>query len=75
MYEEHVISIAQYSFMKGISFESALLKLTSSLFLARDQGKFSAVASFDLSRAFDTVNYHFLASKLKNFGLNDGTCA
>ena len=47
----------------------------SLLFSACNQGKFSAVASLNLSRAFVTVNHHLLESKLKSIGLNDRVCA
>ena len=42
---------------------------------ALDEGKFVAMASLDLSAAFDVVDVKLLLKRLKNFGLPDDVIA
>lgn len=62
------ISSNQYGFRKGYSCELPLLLATDLISEALDQGDCVLGIFLDLKKAFDTVNYQILLSKLERYG-------
>ena len=60
---------SQHGFKKNHSTNSAALKLQSVLASALDGGNYAAMASLDLSAAFDVVNVELLLTRLRRIGL------
>ena len=58
----------QFGFRKNHSTESALIKLVDSITEALDSKKSVCSVAIDLNKAFDTVDYQILCSKLFNYG-------
>jgi len=58
----------QHGFKKSHSTITAALDLQSKISDKLDQGEFVAVASFDLSAAFDVINREILLVRLKKYG-------
>jgi hypothetical protein len=63
-----LLSSRQSGFRPGYSCESLLLKLTEKWKNTMDEGKVTAVAFLDLSKAFDSVCHHQLLEKLQLIG-------
>ena len=59
----------QHGFKKDHSTITAALSIQSKLATALEQGKFSIMASLDLSSAFDVVNVNLLLKRLRIIGL------
>ena len=59
----------QFGFKTGLSTESACLKLQSQIAEHCDAGEFVAVATLDMSAAFDTVDHLLLTKRLKKMGM------
>ena len=69
--DNNLISTSQYSFRKLHSTELASLKLFDRVFQYLDQGKLPLSIFLDLSKAFDTLDHHFLLDKLKYYGISN----
>ena len=63
-----------HGYMKGLSTETALIKLQQDCINALDQQKSTVIASLDLSKAFDSVHYDLLLEKLRGYGLSPAAC-
>ena len=63
----------QFGFQKNFSTEHAVLQLTNQLHQSFSQNKFTIGVFLDLSKAFDTVNYSILLSKLSHYGIKKNT--
>jgi len=62
----------QSGFRPGHSTETAILRVLSDLLEAVDDGDIAAVALFNLSAAFDTVDHSILCKRLRlTFGLDE----
>ena len=61
----------QSAYRKNHSTETAMLRVTSDIMLAADQGQVTLLALLDLSAAFDTVDHDLLLQRLATtFGIN-----
>ena len=66
----NVLAIAlQFGFRKGHSTEQAILEITDSLKTAIDKKEITCGLFLDFSKAFDTVNFEILLSKLDKYGV------
>lgn len=63
-----ILSECQHGFRTGKSTQSAAVSLTEFIYSNLDAGKKVAGLFFDLSRAFDSINFKFINSKLYNLG-------
>ena len=59
----------QHGFTSGFSTESTMVELVQSINVRIDQNMFVMLVSFDLSRAFDTVQPLFVAQKIDRLGI------
>ena len=62
--EQQVLSSAPHGFRSKRSCCSALLTISNNLSAAKNDGRFSAIAALDYTRAFDTINHEILLPKL-----------
>ena len=60
--------------MSGRSCDSALADLTSALFLARNSGQYTAVATLDFMKAFDTTDHAVFLAELQLLGFDIAAC-
>ena len=60
----------QFGFRPGHSTELAAIRLVDYLMSEMDSNNTPLNIYIDLSKAFDTLNYLILLSKLKNYGVN-----
>ena len=59
----------QFGFRKGHSTEQAILEITDTLKIAIDKKEITCGFFLDLSKAFDTVNFEILLTKLDKYGV------
>ena len=59
----------QFGFRQNLSTTHALINLTENIRQALDQGKIGCGIFVDLQKAFDTVEYEVLLSKLDHYGV------
>ena len=59
----------QFGFQKSCSTEHAIIELTNKIFKSFDKGEQVLGVFIDLSKAFDTVDYGILLSKLNHYGI------
>lgn len=57
----------QYAFRQGLNTTHLLLKLTDSIRVNANNGKRSVMVSLDLSKAFNSINFVRLLTKLRDF--------
>ena len=59
----------QFGFRNSHSTNQALINITGKTLKALDNGNFACGVFLDLQKAFDTVNYEILVSKLEYYGV------
>lgn len=70
--ESHkLLSQHQHGFRKLHSCQSALISLTDTLFINRNDKKLSIIASLDYSKAFDTLDHKILLNKLAALNMSE----
>ena len=65
-----LLSCYQHGFCAVRSCQTALISLTNRLFTARGSKSYSAIATFDFSKAFDCLDHELLLSKFRSKGLS-----
>ena len=60
---------AQFSFCDNVSLESAIFKLTESIFSAWNNKEYIMGLFCDITKAFDSVNHKLLILKLGFYGV------
>jgi len=70
MSDNKLLDTFQSGFRSGHSTTTALLNVTDELNLAIDRGLVSLLVLLDFSKAFDSVNYQVLLSKLSKFNFS-----
>ena len=67
--ENSLLSSEQFGFRPGHSTELAALRMVDHIIKQMDNGKLPLCIYIDLSKAFDTLNYDILMSKLEYYGI------
>ena len=67
--EKSLLSSEQFGLGPGHSTELAALRMVDHMIKQMDNGKLPLCIYIDLSKAFDTLNYDILMSKLEYYGI------
>ena len=68
--ENHLLSKYQHAYRKFLSTTTCLFELITKIHANLDNRKITAIASLDLSKAFDSINHEFIIEKLQNMGMS-----
>ena len=69
LHKSNILSNDQYGFRKGYSTSYALIDLYDKISCSLDNREVAIGVFCDLSKAFDTINYEILFSKLEHYGV------
>ena len=65
----NLINRNQHAYRKGHSTQTCLVEITNLLYEHMDHGKYTGIASLDLSKAYDSISHSLLLHKLSELGL------
>ena len=68
--ENHLLSKNQHAYRKFLSTTTCLFELITKIHTNLDKKILTAIASLDLSKAFDSINHDFIIEKLQNLGMD-----
>ena len=66
--KHNILCSSQYEFRSRHSTQHATLEILNDILSNFDKGQFTVCLFIDLEKAFDTVHYDILLSKLENYG-------
>jgi len=66
--KNNILSEDQFGFRPKLSCETALLEFTNDIAINLDTNKFSLATFLDISKAFDTIQFCIMKSKLEHLG-------
>ena len=69
----NAITECQHGFVKGLSTESAIIKVLNTIIPALENNKIAIGVFLDLSKAFDVINHNILLRKLRHYGFKSLT--
>ena len=69
--ENNILSGSQHAYRIGHSTVTCLAEITNSIYEGLDEGSIVAMASMDLSKAFDAICHTHLLQKLSDMGLHE----
>lgn len=75
VFGKNLIPDCQSGFRPMHSSTTAMIHITNNIFSAIDRGQCTCLLLLDYSRAFDTLNYDILCTKLKYYGATTGAAA
>ena len=67
--ENNLLSKNQHAYRKFLSTTTCLFELITKIHSNLDNKKITAIASLDLSKAFDSINHELIINKLQNLGM------
>ena len=67
--DTHAISPDQSAYLKNHSTQSSLHRVIDDWYENLDDGEYTAVCIFDISKCFDTINHDLLLAKLQKYGI------
>ena len=68
-----LLSNHQHAYRKGHSTQTCLTLVTNYIYKLLDRKKYAAIASLDLSKAFDSISHALMLNKLAKLNLSEGT--
>ena len=63
----------QHAYRKGHSTQTCLVEVVNHLYKLIDKKKYTAIASLDLSKAFDSISHSLIIQKLSNLNMSEST--
>ena len=69
----NLLTTCQHAYRRFHSTQTCLVEVVNHIYKLTDSGKFAAVVSLDLSKAFDSISHTLLLEKLSTLGLSETT--
>ena len=67
----NLLSENQHAYRKGHSAKTCLIEVVDYIYKLIDQKRYTAIASLDLSKAFDSINHSLILQKLSNMDMSE----
>ena len=64
---------SQHAYRRRHSTQTCLVEVVNHIYKLMDAGRYAAIASLDLSKAFDSISHTLLLEKLSNSGISENT--